>query len=293
MFLFIWNHPLNKNYRWKSIAKFLSWQSLSYLTHSTIVFPWVEEAKLSLNKGDSGLSGNLYVGLMEYKDMLFLMHLLRDNFLFVDVGANMGSYTVLASKVCNSKTIAFEPIHHSFVRLLEQIKINDIEEKVQAKEIGIGSHSGKLFFTNNLNAMNKVTTECNSPNAIEVPISKLDDEVTISSNCVIKIDVEGYEYDVLKGCQTLLKSGDIIALIIELNSSSTEFGHSINEIHDLIIQNNLTPIDYDPINRTITTLTTFNQDSGNTIYVRDVDEARKLVMHGRKCNIKTANYLSI
>lgn len=293
MFTFIWNHPLNKNNKVKSIAKFLSWQFLSYITQCTIVLPWIDEAKLSLNKGDSGLSGNLYVGLMEYKDMLFLMHLLRDNFLFVDVGANMGAYTVLASKVCNSKTIAFEPIKQSFKRLLDQIRINNIEQNVTAKEIGLGNHNGTLFFTNNLNAMNKVAFVNKSNNVVEVQISRLDDEILNSTSCVIKIDVEGYEYNVVKGCQQLLRSKNVLAMIIELNSSSIEFGHSNFEIHELIIQNNYTPIEYNPIDREITPLTSFNQNKGNTIYVRDVDEVKQLVRNGKQFNIKTGINLII
>ena len=293
MFTFIWNHPLNKNNKVKAIAKFLSWQFLSYITQCTIVLPWIDEAKLSLNKGDSGLSGNLYVGLMEYKDMLFLMHLLRDNFLFVDVGANMGAYTVLASKVCNSKTIAFEPIKQSFKRLLDQIRINNIEQNVTAKEIGLGNHNGTLFFTNNLNAMNKVAFVNKSNNVVEVQISRLDDEILNSTSCVIKIDVEGYEYNVVKGCQQLLRSKNVLAMIIELNSSSIEFGHSNFEIHELIIQNNYTPIEYNPIDREITPLTSFNQNKGNTIYVRDVDEVKQLVRNGKQFNIKTGINLII
>jgi hypothetical protein len=56
------------------------------------------------------LTGNLYAGLHEFSEMGFLLHLLRQNDLFVDVGANLGSYTVLASAVCQARNIAFEPV---------------------------------------------------------------------------------------------------------------------------------------------------------------------------------------
>ena len=205
----------------------------------------------------------------------------------------MGAYTVLASKVCNSKTIAFEPIKQSFKRLLDQIRINNIEQNVTAKEIGLGNHNGTLFFTNNLNAMNKVAFVNKSHNVVEVQISRLDDEILNSTSCVIKIDVEGYEYNVVEGCQQLLRSKNALAMIIELNSSSIEFGHSNIEIHELIIQNNYTPIEYNPLDREITPLTSFNQNKGNTIYVRDVDEVKQLVRNGKQFNIKTGINLII
>jgi hypothetical protein len=47
--------------------------------------------------GMTGATGNLYVGLHEFEEMAFLLHFLRPGDLFADVGANVGSYTILAA----------------------------------------------------------------------------------------------------------------------------------------------------------------------------------------------------
>ena len=58
----------------------------------------------------TGATGNIYTGLHEFEDMMFLLHLLRPGDIFVDAGANIGSYTVLASAVVGAKSISFEPV---------------------------------------------------------------------------------------------------------------------------------------------------------------------------------------
>ena len=58
--------------------------------------------------------------------MLFLLHVLRKDEL-VDVGSNLGSYTILASSVVGSYSYSFEPIPTTFNRLLDNIKINHLQ----------------------------------------------------------------------------------------------------------------------------------------------------------------------
>ena len=63
-----------------------------------------------MGNGDIQFRWNIYRGLFEYEDMLFLLHALRPENIFVDVGANVGAYTILSSKVVNAKSVAFEPM---------------------------------------------------------------------------------------------------------------------------------------------------------------------------------------
>lgn len=66
-----------------------------------VQFDWIEGARLMVRNGMTGATGNIYCGLHEFTDMSFVLHLLRPDDLFVDVGANIGSYTVLG-KVCKT-----------------------------------------------------------------------------------------------------------------------------------------------------------------------------------------------
>ena len=189
---FIWNHPLNKNKRLQAIVKFIKWQVASRIHGGRLVFNWINESKLIVESGMTGATGNIYVGLMEYKDMSFVLHYLKENDLFFDIGANVGVYTVLASKIKNAKTVSIEPVPNTFDKLLDNISINRLHN-VQAINIGLANEKSKLFFTTDKDTMNKITAE-KDKNTIEVKVDTLDSlALKYGYPKLIKMDVEGYE----------------------------------------------------------------------------------------------------
>ncbi|MDN2583382.1 hypothetical protein [Aquibium sp. ELW1220] len=64
-----------------------------------VIIDWIDGAKLAVRRGMIGATGNIYCGLHEYVDMRFVLDTLQPGDLFVDIGAPVVSYTVLASKV--------------------------------------------------------------------------------------------------------------------------------------------------------------------------------------------------
>lgn len=268
---FISEHPLNKNHRVKAVFKFLKWQIATRLLKMKVVVPWVDDSIFISGIGETGLTGNIYTGLMEYEDMLFLLHALQPEDTFVDVGANVGAYTILASRVVGSKSISFEPLPDTINRLKDQLYINRIISAVDLKSMGVGDKQGTLFFTNNNDTTNKVSIEGNIDNTSQAKVTTLDHELKGGAKFLIKIDVEGYEFNALKGASHILSSNNVIAVIIELNGSGEQFGHSNEEIHQLITDFDFTPVSYDPLEREITKLASYNKNGGNTIYVKEAD----------------------
>ncbi len=124
---FIVQHPLNRKRRVRALLRFAIWQIQSRL-RSDVVFNWIGGSKLIVRKGMTGTTGNIYCGLHEYADMSFVLHLLRPGDLFLDVGANIGSYTILASAVCGADTIAVEPDKTTASYLSRNIAANDLED---------------------------------------------------------------------------------------------------------------------------------------------------------------------
>jgi FkbM family methyltransferase len=275
---FITSHPLNANKKCKSIITFIKWQIGIRLLKKKVISPWVNDSVFICGLSETGLTGNLYTGLIEFEDMAFLLHALQSDEIFVDVGANVGAYTILASKVVGSNSLAFEPLPETANRLKDQIQMNRIEGMVKIHNKGVAEKKGKLFFTNNHDTINKVslTGNINNTTKTQVDVTTLDDELDNSSKYFIKIDVEGYEYNVIEGASKLLLGNSVSALIVELNGSGKEFGYSDEKVHQKILAFGFNPVSYDPRSRILSACNTYNKKAGNTIYVKDLNYLSKI-----------------
>ena len=109
LFRFAWNHPLNQGERRTAINRVIRWQLASRMMPGPIALPFVIGTQLFATRGMTGATGNWYCGLHEYEDMSFVLNALRPGDLFVDVGANIGSYSILAGGG-GARVIAIEPI---------------------------------------------------------------------------------------------------------------------------------------------------------------------------------------
>ncbi|MGH6923145.1 MAG: FkbM family methyltransferase, partial [Propylenella sp.] len=201
-FAAIARHPLNRAEPFRALWRWLRWQVLSRALGPQIV-PFVGDTVLYGESGLAGVTGNVYYGLAEYEDMLFVLRLLRPGDLFVDVGANVGSYTVLASGVAGSRTHAFEPIERAFDVLGRNVRVNGIEQLVTLHRAAVGSRKGTVVMSTEHDTMNKVL-DGESP-GVTVPLVALSDTMAGLEPVLIKIDVEGYEAEVLAGAEKVLR----------------------------------------------------------------------------------------
>lgn len=128
------NQPLNQNEKTKALVRFLRWQMGTRLNPYPVIYPWVNNSKLILRKGMTGATIDLYAGLHDFEDMSFLLHFLRKEDNFIDIRANVGVYTILASGAIGAKSIAIEPIPSTFADLTNNILINH-QESGNGREI--------------------------------------------------------------------------------------------------------------------------------------------------------------
>ena len=289
---FIMNHPLNRKNKLGSLLCFIKWQFKSRLYKSEHIYNWVDKANFIINRGEHAMTGNLYCGLLEYEDMAFVLHSLKETDNFYDIGANVGSYTLLASGVKRCKSFCFEPIRSTFERLIDNVNLNKIQHLVDARNIGIGDRNEILSFTNDLNTTNRVCKESDIDNTENVDVIRLDDNFKPSLPSIVKIDVEGFEGFVLKGGKNFFSSSNTIALIIELNGSGKIFNIEDDEIHKEILSFGFSPVRYAPLERRLTPLESYNSN-GNTIYVKDIEEIQKRCNESNSVCIHTSNDLII
>lgn len=279
---FIYNHPFNRKNKIGGILRFIRWQLNCALNPYPILYPLTGKTKILAWKGLTGVTGNIYCGLLEFEDMGFLLHFLRPQDLFLDVGANVGVYTLLASGEIGAKTISIEPIQATFNILSENIKINNLEENVELLNIGLGNESGILKFTKMLDTVNHVAKK-DETDTVDVVVKKMD-EISTSIPNLIKIDVEGFETEVLNGAPNILNDERLKAIIIELNGSGNRYGYNEELIHEKLIYLGFKTFRYNPYTRILSKTPSFG--SHNTIYIRDFEFVQNRINKSKAYKIK-------
>ena len=129
--------------------------------------------------------------------------------IFIDVGAYIGFYSILMSGIFE-KIYAFEPLQRNFKILNKNILTNDLGQKIKTYNFALGSKEEKLFGGSNrkgdLLQSSGFSLADNVNNKSEkISIFRGDDIISLNNEIItIKIDVEGFELDVLKGLEKLL-----------------------------------------------------------------------------------------
>lgn len=267
---FITQHPLTQNAQIAALTRWLKWQVGSRLVSGPVVIPFVSDTQLIVQPGMTGATGNVYCGLHEFEDMALLLHALRPDDLFVDIGANVGSYTVLGGGAVGACCISIEPILSTFAWLQQNIAINGLNGRVQALNIGLGREEGVLRFTDGFDTMNHVVDDMAVASAVEVVVRTLDTVLDDTEPTLIKIDVEGFETEVMAGAEHALTSSALLAVIMELNGSGDRYGFDENALHQQMLDYGFTTCHYHPFERKLDVLHGSRSSSGNTLYVRDV-----------------------
>lgn len=276
---FILRHPLNRAKKGAALRRFIRWQIASRLLPGAVAVPFVDSTRLLVLPGMTGATGNIYCGLHEYQDMALVLHALRPGDLFADVGANIGSYTVLAAGAAGATCLSFEPHPATFAHLLDNVRLNDLGPMVTARNIALGASSASLSFTAGLDTVNHVLAEGEVvSDAIHVPVEPLDSVLSGAALTVMKIDVEGFETEVLNGGSEAFQSSSLIAVIMELNGSGLRYGYDESYLHARMLGWGFAPASYDPVRRTVTPVQSRSAVDGNTLYVRDLDALRDRVL---------------
>ena len=215
----------------------------------------------------------IFPGLYDYDVMSFVVHFLRREDLFVDVGANIGAYTLLASGVSGARSVSFEPGSLAFSYLIQNVRLNDLTDKVTCVNAALGWSEGTIRMTEGLGTENHVCSGSEGQGSVEVPLKTLDGELKGLEPVLIKVDVEGFETEVFAGATQTLKKSSLAALIVERAGNAERYNRDERDLHDLIQSMSFTPCSYSPADRSL------NRDGlvadGDVIYVRDFETAQQ------------------
>jgi FkbM family methyltransferase len=202
---YVLGHPCNRGGRLAASGRVLGWQVRKRLSARPKVASLAGAGMLRVSRDHSCSALVQYVGLPEYDDLSLVRDLLGAGDWFVDVGANVGIYTVLAARRAPmGRVIAFEPDDPARRELEQNVRLNGLAN-VDVRGEAVGDARRQVWFTEGLDSYNHVVERP------EAGRGRLTAMVTLDGVCpvgrppaMVKVDVEGLGAAVLAGATRLL-----------------------------------------------------------------------------------------
>ena len=130
----------------------------------------------------------------------------KQNNVVVDVGANIGDWSIIVAKYYKAKVIAIEPSFVPFKLLLKNIQLNDLQEQVIAVNCALLSEDKEIMMSiaESDYAFYGIQEKHKSKISAKTADTLLLKELNVSRIDLLKIDTEGSEYDILKGALEMI-----------------------------------------------------------------------------------------
>ena len=185
-----------------------------------------------------------FLGDYEPEQVALWMKLAAQANVIMDVGANVGVYSLAAAAANPAALIhAFEPTPELTARLQTNIALNQFD-RIVVNSAAVGQQAGEIYLhygggKGGMNeGMNYVSPTAAGGRDRLVPVVSLDEfceQNKIETVDLMKIDIEGHEYHALRGAENLLSQNRIRCIFMELNSWAVErSGHALSDIIDLL-----------------------------------------------------------
>lgn len=225
---FIWTHPANEEERVRALLRAGRFQARGRLLHQRTLAELGYGSRVWADLHRTAATKIVYANPPDYPEMLVWRQILQPGDFFVDVGANIGSYAIWAGEI-GAKVIALEPAADTFALLLENIELNHYQ--ICAIRAAAGASCGTIRFTCGYDSANHV----DPAGGLEVEMVTIDSMVRDQTVNGMKIDVEGFELEVLRGCERALSEHRLRLIQIEWNAAcETMMGTDRKPVADLL-----------------------------------------------------------
>lgn len=200
----------------------------SIVGHTAPEFVTVFGYKMFLDQHDE--AGHSVILDSENEEMKILKKLIHVGDTVIDIGANIGFYTLLFRSIVGKtgNVISFEPEPKNFALLKKTISVNKFENvNIYQKAVGNKNSKTKIKLSDKIGSH-----QISNTGDIEIDCIRLDDY--INSADFVKLDVEGYEIEVLKGMPNLLRQkislmSEFQIKLLKNHSNPIEFFNILNE----------------------------------------------------------------
>jgi FkbM family methyltransferase len=212
---FVWNHPANNGKRTRAVLRAVGFQIRGRVLRKRTLARLGYKSAIWADLHRTSASRVVYANPPDYPEMLAWRNSLGPGDLFIDVGANVGSYAVFAGEL-GAEVIALEPADDTFRLLEENVALNGYP--IKAIRAAAGSNSGTARFTSGLDCVNCLDPDGAAVTAVLTLDSIIGDRVVAG----MKVDVEGFEIDVLRGCEQALSERRVRLIQLEWNETSMQ-----------------------------------------------------------------------
>jgi FkbM family methyltransferase len=249
----IWRHPANRNRRFRALANGACWQiwkrfvprpfTIRYHGYLLPCYPDSRQASAAI----------YFNNWPDFWEMRFIQDYLRPGDRFVDVGANIGLYSLLAARRVGESgcVVAFEPGEIPARRLEETCARNGIAT-VGLHRSAVGEASGILdFLEGGEDCTRRPAVGGERSASRQVPVVRLDDLLDDNPYAMAKLDIEGYEPIALRGMHRHLRVGNPAVLLVEAAGYSKQYGASTDELMGDLGKLGYNPYYYDPATRRV------------------------------------------
>ena len=213
-------------------VRLLSWRQKGRLTRCGMSFV--------LPSGDFGVTLEAEsTGSYEPVTTNLIESLLSSGMTFIDIGAHVGLFAIPATQWVgrSGKVIAFEPHPKNFDLLLNNLKINQVEEEVTAIQSAISNKTQSMdLYTCSFNTGDHQLYPSSTRDKISVPCTTLDDFFPSGTQVdLVKMDVQGAEGFAFEGMRRLLEENKAIQIIWELSPQQLlNSGYSASKVLDYL-----------------------------------------------------------
>ncbi|MDW7690496.1 FkbM family methyltransferase [Flammeovirgaceae bacterium SG7u.111] len=184
----------------------------------------VDSVKFEIDLNDDVQRG-IYFNAFEKKELQLIKKIIPENAVCLDVGANIGFYTLNISKFRPKSTIhTFEPDPAVYAKLQRNCQINSVDNRVIHHPIALSDQISQQQFYRSDEAHYGCGSLSFQPQysaeTIEIETCTLDhflDEHAIDQVDFIKIDIEGHELQMLKGAKKTLENKKVKYILVEFN----------------------------------------------------------------------------
>ena len=160
--------------------------------------------------------------------------------ILLDIGANVGMYTIYASVVRDATVYALEPESQNYSLLNKNIKLNKLDHKVSAYCVGLSNVDNFDYIFMGMNNEDAGAANHAVGEPLNFELQSFHENIGFVQGCItfkldtlvetkklpipdyIKIDVDGFEHKVIEGAKETLKNKKIKSVIIELNPNLSE-----------------------------------------------------------------------